>query len=231
MKKIGLLGGMSWESTVTYYQQINETVSQTLGGLHSAECLLYSVDFDILEECMRRGDWDTIAGILSNAARSLEQAGAGFIVICTNTMHKLVPQIEQNIHIPILHIAQATADALKKNGVKTAALLGTSYTMEQDFYKSVLIKNGIRVMIPDKDDRAEINRIIFEELCLGIIREDSRQTYLSVISKLYKEGAQGVILGCTEIGLLVSGKDTSVPLYDTTLIHARSAALNALGTG
>lgn len=228
MIKIGLLGGMSWESTVTYYQQINETVNKILGGLHSAECLLYSVDFNILEECMRHGDWDTIAGILSNAAHSLEQAGAGFIVICTNTMHKLVPQIEKNIHIPILHIAQATADELKKNGISTAALLGTKYTMEQDFYKSVLKENEISVIIPNENDRVEINRIIFDELCLGMIREKSKEKYLSVISELYKAGAQGVVLGCTEIGLLIKQSDTDVALFDTTLIHARAAAFKAL---
>lgn len=228
MIKIGLLGGMSWESTITYYQQINETVNKILGGLHSAECLLYSVDFNILEECMRHNDWDTIAGILSNAAHSLEQAGAGFIVICTNTMHKLVPQIEKNIHISILHIAQATADELKKNGISTAALLGTKYTMEQDFYKSVLKENGISVIIPNENDRVEINRIIFDELCLGMIREESKEKYLSVISELYKAGAQGVVLGCTEIGLLIKQSDTDVALFDTTLIHARAAAFKAL---
>lgn len=228
MKTIGLIGGMSWESTVTYYQIINETVKQTLGGLHSAQCILYSVDFAQIEECQAKGDWEKSADILISAAISLEKAGADFIVICTNTMHKVVPAIQKNIHIPILHIAQATAQELKKCSIKKVGLLGTQYTMKQDFYKDVLIKEGIGVLIPNEEDMKIINDVIYNELCLGEIRENSRKEYLRIIDDLKKIGAEAIILGCTEIGLLVKQENTDIPLFDTAMIHAKNAALFAI---
>ena len=228
MKTIGLIGGMSWESTVTYYQVVNETVKERLGGLHSAKVLLYSVDFAEIEECQASGDWDRSAAILTEAARNLEKAGADFIVICTNTMHKIVPQMTAGIRIPILHIAEATAAELKKAGISKVALLGTKYTMCQDFYKAKLVEAGIQVLIPEGEDVELVNRVIYEELCLGEIREESRREYVRVIEGLAARGAQGVILGCTEIGLLIGQKDVSLPVFDTTLIHAARAAELAL---
>ena len=228
MKTIGLIGGMSWESTVTYYQVVNETVKKKLGGLHSAKVLLYSVDFAEIEECQASGDWDRSAAILTEAARNLEKAGADFIVICTNTMHKIVPQMTAGIRIPILHIAEATAAELKKAGISKVALLGTKYTMCQDFYKAKMVEAGIQVLIPEGEDVELVNRVIYEELCLGEIRESSRREYVRVIEGLAARGAQGVILGCTEIGLLIGQKDVSLPVFDTTLIHAARAAELAL---
>jgi aspartate racemase len=228
MKTIGLLGGMSWESTVTYYRIVNEVVKERLGGLHSAKVLLYSVDFHEIEECQSRGDWDKSADILASAAESLEKAGADFIVICTNTMHKVAPQIRARIHIPLLHIAEATAEELAKNGITKAALLGTKYTMQQDFYKNKLITAGISVLIPKPADMELVNHVIYDELCLGIISEKSKLEYLRIISELASQGAQAVILGCTEIGLLVAPEDASLPVFDTTRIHAVKAALRAI---
>lgn len=228
MNTIGLIGGMSWESTTTYYQIINKVVKEKLGGLHSAKCILYSVDFQEIEECQASGDWEKSGEILADAAWKLECAGADFIVICTNTMHKVVPQIDRQISIPILHIADATAEELKRAGIKKVGLLGTKYTMEQDFYKERLIANGIDVIIPDQNDREKINDVIYKELCLGNLSEESKNKYLKIIGNLADCGAQGIILGCTEIGLLVHQEDTSIPLFDTTQIHARSAALNAI---
>ena len=228
MKTIGLIGGMSWESTVEYYRILNTTVKEKLGGLHSSRCILYSVDFAPLEKCLSAQDWDKIAEILTDAAQSLERAGADFIVICTNTMHKVVPQIQSGISIPILHIAEATADELIRHSVKKAALLGTAFTMEQDFYTKKLEEKGITVIITEKDDRVLINRVIFEELCLGIVSPSSKRQYLDIINRLAAEGADGIILGCTEIGMLVKQSDTSVPLFDTTVIHATDAAMRAL---
>ncbi len=228
MKTIGLIGGMSWESTVTYYQIINQTIKRTLGGLHSAKCLLYSVDFFEIEECQSKGDWAKSAEILSDAAQRLEKAGADFIVICTNTMHKVANTIQSAVFIPILHIAEVTARQLKANDISKVALLGTKYTMEQDFYRSKLTQNGITVVVPDENDRELINSVIYNELCLGVIQEASRQKFLSIMNGLADQGAQGAILGCTEIGLLVGQKDTDVPLFDTTLIHAESAALYSI---
>jgi len=225
MKTIGLIGGMSWESTVSYYQIINTMMKEKLGGLHSAKCLLYSVDFQEIEECQSKGDWDKSVEILSNAAVALEKAGADFIVICTNTMHKVVDQIQVNISIPILHIAEATADELLKQKVNTVALLGTKYTMEQEFFKSKLIEKGIKVMIPEEAERKFINDTIYHELCLGVTSQESKQSFLNIVDKLASKGAQGVILGCTEIGLLIQQVDTKVRLYDTTFIHAQKAAL------
>lgn len=225
MKTIGLIGGMSWESTVTYYQIINETVKEELGGLHSAKCILYSVDFQEIEQCQAEGDWEKSARILSSAAQSLEKAGADFIVICTNTMHKVAPQIQSQVHIPILHIAEMTAMALKQQGVTTVGLLGTKYTMQQDFYKQVLLDNGIQVLIPSPEDMELVNRVIYDELCLGNILAPSKAAYLQIIQDLVTQGAQGIILGCTEIGLLIGQEDTDTPIFDTTKIHARQAAL------
>ena len=228
MKTIGLIGGMSWESTVTYYQVINETIKNQLGGLHSAKCILYSVDFDEIEKYQTRGEWDKSADVLSEAAQALERAGADYIVICTNTMRKVVPEIGRRIHIPILHIADMTAVQLKKQGIRKVGLLGTKYTMQQDFYKNVLIRQGIEVIIPNDDDVDVVNRIIYDELCLGKILEESKAVYLDIIHKLARNEAQGIILGCTEIGLLIQQSDTDIPLFDTTLIHAKQAALKSL---
>ena len=228
MKTIGLIGGMSWESTVTYSQVINETVKQELGGLHSARCVLYSVDFDEIERCQSAGDWDKSAEVLARAARALERAGADFIVICTNTMHKVAPEVGRQVSIPILHIADMTAVELKKAGVGTVGLLGTKYTMQQDFYKAVLQRSGIEVLTPSEADMEEVNRVIYEELCVGTLSAQSKEKYLSVISELARRGAQGIILGCTEIGLLIRQSDTEIPLFDTALIHARQAALRAI---
>ena len=228
MKTIGLIGGMSWESTVTYYQIINEVIKSELGGLHSAKILLYSVDFAEIESCQASGDWGRSATILSEVATKLELAGADYIVICTNTMHKVVPQILNHIHIPIIHIAEATANALKEKHISKVALLGTKYTMTQDFYKQKLIDAGIEVLTPPVQDIEIINGIIYGELCLGIISNESKAKYLRIINELALRGAEGVILGCTEIGLLVQQKDTVLPVFDTTQIHAREAALLAI---
>ena len=224
MKTIGLIGGMSWESTVTYYQLINEAVKKSLGGLHSAKILLYSVDFQEIEECQSRGEWERSGQILGDAAARLEGAGAECIVICTNTMHKVAPQIAERVHIPILHIAEATAEELVRRDVTRVALLGTRYTMQQDFYKEKLVERGIEVLIPGDGDMEIVNRIIFEELCLGVIREESRREYLRIIEELRARGAEGVILGCTEIGLLIRQEDTELQVFDTTQIHAAKAA-------
>lgn len=229
MKTIGMIGGMSWESSVTYYQIINRTIKEKLGGFHSAKCLLYSVDFHEIEECQSRGDWERSADILAEAAVSLERGGAEFIIICTNTMHKVVDRIQERISIPILHIAEVTADELLRQKIGTVALLGTKYTMEQDFYKEKLTGRGIRVMIPEAEDRERINNVIYNELCLGIVSDRSKRDFMRIIDGLLKKGAEGVILGCTEIGLLVDQSDMDAPLFDTTLIHGRRAALHAVG--
>lgn len=225
MKTIGMIGGMSWESTVTYYKIINEVVKEELGGLHSAKILLYSVDFEEIEKYQSDGEWDRAGEVLAEAAGKLENAGADYIVICTNTMHKVVPQIEAHIGIPVIHIAEATADILLQSGMNRVALLGTKYTMTQDFYKEKLVGAGIEVLIPGEEEIEEINDVIFKELCRGIISEASKQKYLAVIDKLAAAGAQGVILGCTEIGMLIREADTALPVFDTTQIHATKAAL------
>lgn len=228
MKTIGLIGGMSWESTVTYYKIINETVKEKLGGLHSAKCILYSVDFQEIEECQANGNWEKSGEILGEAAYNLEKAGADFIVICTNTMHKVVNQIKEKISIPILHIAEMTAEKILEKGLKNIALLGTKYTMEQDFYKSKLIEKGINVIIPDKNDIETINEVIYDELCLGTINFNSKKKFLEIVDKLRSKGAEGIILGCTEIGLLIKNEDTDVPLFDTAIIHAEQAAMYSI---
>ena len=228
LKTIGLIGGMSWESTVTYYKIINETVKEKLGGLHSAKCILYSVDFQEIEECQANGNWEKSGEILGEAANNLEKAGADFIVICTNTMHKVVNQIKEKISIPILHIAEMTAEKILEKGLKNIALLGTKYTMEQDFYKSKLIEKGINVIIPDKNDIEIINEVIYDELCLGTINSNSKKKFLEIVDKLRSKGAEGIILGCTEIGLLIKNADTDVPLFDTAIIHAEQAAIYSI---
>lgn len=229
MKTIGLLGGMSWESTVTYYRAINEGVKDALGGLHSAKIAMYSVDFEPIERRQQEGDWEGTARILGEAARSIQSAGADFLVLCTNTMHKVAPQIEGAIDIPLLHIADATADVLVDNGINTVGLLGTAFTMEEDFYKGRLRgKYGFKVMVPNADDRQTVHRIIYQELCLGKIQTDSKAEYLRIIDRLAEQGAEAVILGCTEIGMLVSQRDTNVRLFDTTAIHAQKAVAYAI---
>ncbi|CAH6637161.1 MULTISPECIES: aspartate/glutamate racemase [Pseudocitrobacter] len=224
MKTIGLLGGMSWESTIPYYRLINEGVKQRLGGLHSAQILLHSVDFQEIEACQSSGDWQRAGDILAQAAKGLEQAGAQGIVLCTNTMHKVADHIENAVTVPFLHIADATGRAIQKTGMRNVALLGTRYTMEQDFYRGRLQQEfAISTLIPDSDDRARINQIIFDELCLGTFSEASRDYYLEVISALKAQGAQGVIFGCTEIGLLVPAELSPLPVFDTAAIHAADA--------
>lgn len=228
MKTIGLIGGMSWESTVTYYQIINEQIKEQLGGLHSAQILLYSVDFAEIEACQSQGNWDKSAMILGTAAQNLEKAGADFIVICTNTMHKVVPQMQKMLTIPILHIADATAEELRCHHIATVGLLGTKYTMTQAFYKDRLTEKGIEVIIPDAEDIETVNRVIYDELCLGKISNASRAEYQKIIEKMKDKGAEGVILGCTEIGLLIKQQDSALPVFDTTLIHGQAAAKRAL---
>ncbi len=228
MKTIGLIGGMSWESSLEYYRIINEEVKHRLGGLHSAECILYSVDFEKIERYQKEGDWESAGEVLGDVALSLEKAGADYIVICTNTMHKVVESIEEKIRIPILHIADATAKQIQQTDIQTVGLLGTKYTMEQDFYKSRIESNGIKVIVPNTEERAEINRIIFDELVLGEINQKSRDYYKQVIQGLIEDGAEGIILGCTEIGLLVKQEDSKAPLFDTTVIHAMAAVNKAL---
>lgn len=228
-KTIGLLGGMSWESTATYYRELNEGIKAKLGGLHSAKICLVSVDFAEIEKLQHVEDWDGTAAILSQAASAIEKGGADFLLICTNTMHKVAPQIEENISIPILHIADATAERLLEDGIKKVGLLGTRFTMEQDFYKARLVKKyGIDVIIPEESEREDIHAIIYNELCLGTIKEVSRKRYLKIIEKLAASGAEAVILGCTEIALLVQQDHTATPLYDTTTIHAEQAVRQAL---
>ena len=229
MKTLGLIGGMSWESTVPYYRMINEHVKQQLGGLHSAKLFLYSVDFYEIEKLQMAGDWQQAGEILGNAARSLARAGAQVIVVCTNTMHKVAGDIERIGGLPLLHIADATAEKIKGRGLRKIGLLGTRFTMEQDFYRGRLQeKHQIDVVTPDEADRAIVHRIIYDELCLGIIKEDSREEYRRIIGKLEQQGVEGIILGCTEITLLVGAEDARVAVFDTTAIHALAAAEFAL---
>ncbi|MDT3495700.1 aspartate/glutamate racemase family protein [Bacillus toyonensis] len=228
MKTIGLIGGMSWESTSEYYRILNEEIKSRLGGLHSAKCLINSVDFEEIERFQSNGDWDGAGEVLGNAAYSLQNGGADFIIICTNTMHKVVEKIKENINIPVLHIADATAKEIKRKGIQTIGLLGTKYTMEQDFYKSRIEENNIKVIVPVEKNREKINEIIYTELCLGKITSQSREYYKRVIEELVQKGAQGIILGCTEIGLLIKQEDVVVPIFDTTFIHAMEAVNVAL---
>ncbi len=229
MKTIGMLGGMSWESTSSYYRFVNEGIKQRLGGLHSARICLYSVDFDEIEQLQHAGDWAATADILSQAGKRVQAGGADFLMICTNTMHKVALEVEAAIDIPLLHIADATAAELSKDGIGKVGLLGTRFTMEQDFYKGrVQERFGIEVVVPDSQRQQEIHRVIYEELCLGNIEQASRQYYLDTIDALASQGAEAVILGCTEIAMLVAQQDTKVPLYDTTAIHCQAAVELAL---
>lgn len=228
MKMIGLIGGMSWESTALYYRIINEQVKQQLGGLHSARSLMYSVDFHEIEKLQAAGEWQKAGEILAEAAISLEKGGADFIVLCTNTMHKVAQQITDAVSIPLLHIADATAQRIRKAGVKKVGLLATAFTMEQEFYKGRLNQSEIEVLVPDAAGRKVVHDIIYQELCLGVIRDESRAQYRKIIAELVEQGAEAIILGCTEITLLVKAEDASVPLFDTTLIHAEDAVKLAL---
>ncbi len=229
MKTIGMIGGMSWESTLEYYRIVNQEVKARLGGLHSAKCLLYSVDFEEIEALQRQDEWPEAAEVLSRAAQGLEKGGADFILICTNTMHKVAEEVEQSVSIPLLNIADATAEKIIAAGMQKIALLGTRFTMEEDFYKGRLVNAfGLEVLVPNNAEMDVIHRVIYQELCLGKIDNNSRQKYLDVIDRLVGEGAEGVILGCTEIGLLVRQEDTAIPLFDTTEIHARAAVEFAL---
>ena len=230
MRTLGLLGGMSWESTLPYYRIVNERVRERLGGLHSAKLLLYSVDFAEIEHLQHIGDWDAAGLLLARAAQSLERAGSDALVICTNTMHKVLDAIEPAINIPVLHIADATARRVCAQGLTRIGLLGTRFTMEQDFYRGRLERNALEVCVPGTEQRAEVHRIIYDELCQGVIREDSRKGLQEIMRSLVADGAQGVILGCTEIGLLVGAADTTVPVFDTARIHAEYAADWALDT-
>ena len=231
MKTIGLIGGMSWESTVPYYRHINETIRERLGGLHSARLVLYSVDFAEIERFQHAGDWEAAAATLAQAARRLEGAGADFVVLCTNTMHRVAGAIEAAVDIPLLHIADATGQAIRRAGFGTVGLLGTRFTMEQDFYRGRLQeRHGLTVLTPPEADRELVHRVIYQELCVGDVVDASRAGYRQVMADLVGRGAQAIILGCTEIGLLVGADDAPVPLFDTTLLHAREAVAWALGT-
>ncbi|MDR2947009.1 MAG: aspartate/glutamate racemase family protein [Candidatus Adiutrix sp.] len=228
MKTIGIIGGMSWESTAEYYRLMNTAVKERLGGLHSARCLIHSVEFAQLEAWMASGEWDNIAAVLCAAAQGLEAAGADFILIATNTMHKLADKVAAATRLPLLHIAETTAEALLAAGIKTAALLGTKATMEMDFYTKILEARGLTVLIPEAVDRDCLHRIIFEELCQGVISEDSRRVGLEIMNRLRGRGAEAHILGCTELGLLFRPQDTPVPLFDTARLHALAAVNRAL---
>lgn len=232
MKTIGLLGGMSWESTQSYYRALNEGVKNALGGLHSAKIALISVDFAEIEALQHNGGWDKTADLLCNAARNVERAGADGLLICTNTMHKVAPEISETIDIPLIHIADATAQKLVEDGIHSVGLLGTKFTMEEDFYKGRLRDQfGLDVLVPEAAQQQWVHDVIYDELCKGVIRNDSRELYVSIIDELVERGAQAVILGCTEIALLVSERDTDVKLYDTTQIHVEKALQWALGVG
>ncbi|MDR9438098.1 MAG: aspartate/glutamate racemase family protein [Halomonas sp.] len=231
MQTIGLIGGMSWESTQTYYRLINQLVKERLGGLHSARLVLYSVDFAEIEALQQRGDWVAAGEILGSAAHSLEVAGGDFLVLCTNTMHKVAPYIERAVSVPLLHIADATAETLIADGVTRVGLLGTRFTMEQRFYRERLEAYGIKVLVPDETQREVIHDVIYQELCQGVTMPASKAAFLEVVDVLAGRGAQGVILGCTEIGLLIQAGDTDIPLFDTTAIHAEQAVRRALEPG
>ena len=230
MKTIGLIGGMSWESSLEYYRILNETTKATLGGLHSAPCILYSVDFAEIEKLQHQNRWDEAARRMIAAGQSLERAGADFLVLCTNTMHKLADQIQANVCIPLLHIADATAQKVQAARLRSIGLLGTRFTMEHEFYKGRLVdRYGLNVLLPDASDRETVHRIIYDELVLGTVRQESREQYIGIMEKLVRSGAQGIILGCTEIELLVREGDSPVPLFPTTRIHAIAAVEYALG--
>lgn len=228
MKRIGLIGGMSWESSAEYYRIINELVRDRLGGLHSADCLLLSLDFAEIEQLQAAGRWDDAARRLTEAARTLEAGGADLVVLCTNTMHRVADAISAGVDVPLLHLADATADAVVAAGIRRVGLLGTAFTMEQDFYRDRLADHGLEVVVPDADDRALVHRVIYDELCLGVVRDASRDAYREVIDRLVERGVEGVILGCTEIELLITQTDSPVPVFPTTRIHAEAAVRMAL---
>ncbi|MEH7399447.1 aspartate/glutamate racemase family protein [Gottfriedia acidiceleris] len=230
MKTIGLIGGMSWESSLLYYQIMNERVKEKLGGHHSAKSLLYSVDFQEIKMLQFEDRWDELTKIMIDIAKKLETSGADCLVICTNTMHKMAKEVEESVKIPLLHIADATAKEIVNSGIKKVALLGTAFTMEHDFYKGRLIEQfGLDVIVPNEAERKRIHTIIYEELCLGIVKEESKQVYLNIIDHLIEHGAEAVILGCTEITMLISQENCRIPVFDTTRIHAESAVDFALG--
>lgn len=229
MKTIGLLGGMSWESTAVYYRLINRAVSERLGGHHSAKIALFSVDFAEVQELQAAGDWNEAGRLLGDAAERLDRAGADFVVLCTNTMHKVAPQIEAQAGIPLLHITQPTGEAIKAQNLECVGLLGTRYTMEQDFYRRPMeTAFGLNILIPDEEDRVAVHRVLFDELCMGKVLDESRRRFVEVVDRLAERGAQGVILGCTEIAMLLKPEDVSTTLFDTTAIHARAAVDRAL---
>jgi aspartate racemase len=231
MKTIGLIGGMSWESSAEYYRIVNQETNRRLGGVHSAQCLMWSVDFEEIKRLQHDGDWERLADAMKEAALLLERGGADFIVLCTNTMHRLADAISSTVSIPLLHIADPTAGKIKASGFERVGLLGTAFTMEQDFYKGRLQqRHGLDVLVPDEDDRRVVHEIIYKELVLGQVRPESRQAYREIIARLIELGAQCVILGCTEIMLLVKDEDSAVPLFDTTTIHAVAAVEQALLT-
>ncbi|MEW2553952.1 aspartate/glutamate racemase family protein [Streptomyces zhihengii] len=228
MKMIGLIGGMSWESTAEYYRLLNDITRERLGGLHSARCVLHSVDFAEIEVLQAEGRWAEAGEILAAAARSVERAGADMVLLCTNTMHKVADQVAAAVSVPLLHLADATADAVRAAGIRRVGLLGTRFTMEQDFYRARMEAAGLHVLVPDEDGRALVHRVIYEELCLGVVREESRAAYGEVIGALVADGAEGVVLGCTEIELLVGAADSPVPAFPTARIHAQAAVDAAL---
>jgi aspartate racemase len=229
MKTIGLIGGMSWESTVSYYHLINTAVKEQLGGLHSAKCVLYSVDFAEIELLQQQARWVEATQVLTAAGRSVEKAGADFVLLCTNTMHKVAEALQGSLHIPLLHIADATAEAIRQAGIRRVGLLGTRFTMEEDFYRGRLARQfGLEVLIPNAEEREQMHRIIYEELCVGQIRPESKARLARIMDHLAQRGAEGIILGCTELGLLIGAEDSRVPLFDTTRIHALAAVNNAL---
>ncbi|WP_367042624.1 aspartate/glutamate racemase family protein [Streptomyces sp. Je 1-332] len=228
MKTIGLIGGMSWESSAEYYRLLNELVRERLGGLHSARCVLYSVDFAEIERLQVAGEWEQAGDVLVRAAEGVEAAGADLVLICTNTMHKVAEQVQEALSVPLLHLADATADAVLRGGLRRVGLLGTAFTMEQDFYRERLAARGLDVLVPDAGGRAFVHQVIYEELCLGVVREESRAGYQRVIGDLVREGADGVILGCTEIELLIGQEHSPVPVFPTTRLHAEAAVSAAL---
>lgn len=231
MKTIGLIGGLSWESTATYYRHINEIIQQKMGGLHSAKCLIHSFDFQEIATLQKQGKWEDATERMTTAAVNLEKAGADFLVICSNTMHKIADDMEDHLSIPLIHIADATATHMKKQGVSHIALLGTAFTMEQSFYHERLLSHGFSIMTPEKEHRQTIHNVIFNELCKGKINDLSRKAYIEIIGELKQAGAEGIILGCTEISLLIQQQDVDIPLFDTTRIHAEAAVAFALEPG
>ncbi|MFD6436119.1 aspartate/glutamate racemase family protein [Streptomyces venezuelae] len=228
MKTIGLIGGMSWESSAEYYRLLNELVRERLGGLHSARCVLYSVDFAEIERLQVRGEWERAGDVLAGAAKGVEAAGADLVLICTNTMHKVADQVQDAVSVPLLHLGDATAEAVRRAGITRVGLLGTAFTMEQEFYRDRLAAHGLDVLVPDEAGRGLVHRVIYQELCLGVVREESRAAYQEVIRSLIDRGAQGVILGCTEIELLIGQEHSPVPVFPTTRLHAEAAVDVAL---